>query len=128
MTESHFRFGEYELNVKGRRLLRSGQEVALGARAFDLLAALAQRSGRVVSKRELMSLVWPTTVVEEANLRVGMSAIRKELGPDLIATIPGRGYQFTARVDVGPGIGDGRLDERSVAPPVRAHTAMAAHR
>ncbi len=45
-----------------------------------------------------MSVVWPTTVVEEANVRVGMSALRKELGPHLIATVPGRGYQFTAQV------------------------------
>ncbi|KQW45304.1 hypothetical protein ASD88_10225 [Pelomonas sp. Root662] len=92
------RFDDYELRLEARQLLRKGQEVTLGARAFDLLAALVQRQGRVVSKRELMTLVWPTTVVEEANLRVGMSGIRKELGPDLIATIPGRGYQFTAPV------------------------------
>lgn len=82
--------------------MKAGREISLGARAFDLLVALAQRQGRVVSKRELMSLVWPNSVVEEANLRVAMSAIRKELGPDLIATIPGRGYQLTARVETDP--------------------------
>jgi len=99
MTENFIRFGEHELNLERRQLLRAGREVSLGARAFDLLAALAQRNGRVVSKRELLSIVWPTTVVDEANLRVGMSAIRKELGSELIITIPGRGYQFTASID-----------------------------
>ena len=130
MIHDAIRFGDYELNLKGRRLLRSGQEVALGARAFDLLSALAQRHGRVVSKRELMTLVWPTTVVEEANLRVGMCAIRKELGSDLIATIPGRGYQFTARVDADPAIDAGPAHGQDVAAAVRAltRTTTSVHR
>ncbi|UXH78378.1 ATP-binding protein [Roseateles amylovorans] len=91
-------FGAHELRLDTRQLLSAGQAVSLGTRSFDLLVALIERRGRVVSKRELMSLVWPSTVVEEANLRVCMSAVRKILGPDVIATIPGRGYQFTARV------------------------------
>lgn len=127
MTDNCIRFGEHELHLKTRRLLRSGREISLGARAFDLLAALAQRQGRIVSKRELMSLVWPTTVVEEANLRVGMSAIRKELGTDLIATIPGRGYQFTARIDADPMLDTGTPDEQGVAMPAPAQVASSLH-
>lgn len=127
MTDYCIRFGEHELNLKTRQLLRSGQEITLGARAFDLLVALAQRSGRVVSKRELMSLVWPTTVVEEANLRVGMSAIRKELGPELITTIPGRGYQFTARIEADLTISARPADAQGVATPTPTPAATFAH-
>lgn len=86
------------MRLASRELLLQGEVAPLGARAFDILTVLAQRHGRVVSKRELMSLVWPDTVVEEANLRVNMAAIRKCLGQRLISTIPGRGYQFALPV------------------------------
>ncbi|UXH78371.1 ATP-binding protein [Roseateles amylovorans] len=92
------RFGAYELSPALRLLSRDGQAVSLGARAFDILVALVERHGRVVSKHELMTIVWPTTVVDEGSVRVAMSALRKELGPELIATVPGRGYQFTAQL------------------------------
>jgi len=101
-VENRICFGAHELRLDTRQLLSAGQPVSLGTRSFDLLVALIERRGRVVSKRELMTLVWPSTVVEEANLRVCMSAVRKILGPDVIATIPGRGYQFTARVVNAP--------------------------
>ena len=61
----------------------------IGARAFDVLLALVERRERVVSKHELMDLVWPKLVVEEGNLLVHMVALRKLLGPRAIATIPG---------------------------------------
>jgi len=92
------KFGAYELSPGLRLLSRDGQAVSLGARAFDILVALVERHGRVVSKHELMTIVWPTTVVDEGSVRVAMSALRKELGPELIATVPGRGYQFTAEL------------------------------
>jgi predicted ATPase len=79
--------------------------VALGARAFDLLLALIEHRARVVGKDELLSLVWPDVVVEEGNLAVQVSALRKLLGSDVISTIPGRGYRFTARVTDGPSDG-----------------------
>jgi TolB-like protein/Flp pilus assembly protein TadD len=62
------------------------------------LLALTQRAGELVSKDHLIEQVWPDTVVEENNLQAQISALRKLLGPDLIATIPGRGYRFTAEV------------------------------
>ena len=92
------RFGHFELHPQERRLLADGQEAALGARAFDVLLALAQRPGRLVSKRDLMDLVWPDVVVEENNLAAQVSALRKVVGADCIATIPGRGYRFVAPV------------------------------
>src|SRR5664279_1134805 len=94
-----YRFGRFELQPTGRRLLADNAPVALGARAFDLLVALVARSGQLVSKNDLLTLVWPGLVVEENNLQVQISALRKLLGPQVIATIPGRGYRFTAVLD-----------------------------
>jgi predicted ATPase/DNA-binding winged helix-turn-helix (wHTH) protein len=93
------RFGRFELQPHEGRLLADGQPVPLGARAFDLLLALAERAGRLVDKATLMDLVWPGLVVQENNLAAQMSALRKALGEDVIATIPGRGYRFVARLE-----------------------------
>ena len=90
------RFGRFEVQPRQRRLLHDGEPVSLGARAFDLLLALAERRDRVVAKAELLDLVWPGLVVEENNLQVQISSLRRLLGAQTIATVPGRGYQFTA--------------------------------
>jgi TolB-like protein len=89
-------FDRFELQPDRRRLLLDGDPVALGSRAFDLLLALAERCDRVVGKAELLDLVWPGLVVEENNLQVQISSLRKLLGPQTIATIPGSGYRLTA--------------------------------
>ncbi|MBL8306309.1 MAG: helix-turn-helix transcriptional regulator [Rubrivivax sp.] len=88
--------GEFEVRVDERRVLRGGHAQPLGARAFELLVALAQHRDRVVGKQELMARVWPRLVVEDNNLTVQMAALRKLLGPGCIATVPGRGYRLTA--------------------------------
>ena len=95
MSDPH-RFGRYEARPIERQLLLDGKPIALGSRAFDLLLALIERRNQVVTKSELLDLVWPGLVVEENNLQVQISALRKLLGPQSIGTIPGRGYQFTA--------------------------------
>ena len=69
--------------------------MALGARALDVLLALVERRARLVTKEELLELAWPGLVVEENNLQVQISALRKILGAEAIATIPGLGYRFT---------------------------------
>ncbi len=79
-----------------RDVLVDGKPAKLGSRAFDLLLTLVEHRDRVVSKNELLDLVWPGMIVEENNLQVHISALRKLLGPQVIATIPGRGYRFTA--------------------------------
>lgn len=68
--------------------------LALGDRAFDVLMALVRGHGAVVGKREILQAAWPGLVVEEGNLHVQISALRKALGRDAIATIPGRGYRL----------------------------------
>jgi hypothetical protein len=74
----------------------------IGARAFDLLMTLIERRDRVVSKDELLDLVWPNVTVEEGNLQVQIATLRRLLGADAIATVPGRGYQFVAPGPAAP--------------------------
>ena len=93
-------FGRFELQPERRRLLQDGNPVAIGARAFDVLLAVAERRERIVTKAELLDLVWPGLVVEENNLQVQISTLRKLLGPGVISTIPGRGYRFVASAEV----------------------------
>ncbi len=88
------RFGRFELRPAEHRLLADGQPVALGGRAFDLLIALAQRRGELVTRNELIERVWPGRVVEENNLSVQVNALRKVLGNEWLSTVPGRGYRF----------------------------------
>jgi DNA-binding winged helix-turn-helix (wHTH) protein len=95
MTDS-YRFSGNEVRADQRQLLIDGNTAAVGARAFDLLVALIERRDRIVDKSELFDIVWPGLVVEENNLHVQVSSLRKLLGPNAIATIPGRGYQFVA--------------------------------
>ena len=90
-----FSFGRFELLPANRQLLLDGQAVAIGARAFDVLHALIEHRERLVTKEELLDLAWPGLVVEENNLQVQVSSLRKILGPDAIITIPGLGYRFT---------------------------------
>jgi len=98
-----YRFGSFELQPDGRRLLKDGATISLRPRAFDLLAALVDRAGHLVTKDELLDRVWPKMVVEEAALHVQVSALRKVLGADAITTVSGRGYQFTLPVTTGDG-------------------------
>ena len=90
------RFGRFELRPAERQLLDDRRPVPLGSRAFDVLQALVERRDRVTGKNELLEIAWPGVVVEENNLTVQVSALRKLLGPQAIATIPGRGYRVVA--------------------------------
>src|SRR5271169_3416337 len=98
-----YRFGPFELQPDNRRLLKEGAGISLRPRAFDLLAALVDRAGHLVTKDELLDQVWPKMVVEEAALHVQVSALRKVIGADAITTVSGRGYQFTLPVTKGAG-------------------------
>ena len=99
MTTAPLAFGPFHLHVERRLLSRAGEPLAVGARALDLLCALAQHRDRIVDKDELMDLAWPGMVVEENNLAVQVGALRKLLGPQVIATVRGRGYRFVAAVE-----------------------------
>ena len=100
--QNTYRFGPAEVRPAERALLVGGAPVALGGRAFDLLVALIERAGRLVTKDELLDAVWGRVIVEEGNLHVHISTLRKILGAKVIVTIPGRGYRFESDVGDGP--------------------------
>jgi len=88
-------FEHFEIRVAERAVWVRGEPVVLGARAFDVLLALASRHDRVVTKAELLDVAWPGVVVEENNLSVQIWALRRALGAGTIATVTGRGYRLT---------------------------------
>src|SRR5258707_1302936 len=99
MDERAISFGSFRLLPSQRLLLEGGQPVRLGSRALDLLAVLAENPGRVVPKEELIARVWPKVFVEDSNLKIQVSALRRVLGDGqggnrYIVTVPGRGYEF----------------------------------
>lgn len=96
-----------DIDPSARDLRIDGKPVAIGARAFDVLVHLHTNADRVVTKQELLETVWGGLAVEEGNLSVQVSALRKILGPRAIATVPGVGYKLTtgteqARTQAGP--------------------------
>jgi DNA-binding winged helix-turn-helix (wHTH) protein len=96
-------FGPFRILPSQRLLLEGDQPIHLGSRAFDILVALVERAGNLVSKDELRNLVWPGTFVEDGNLKVQVSALRRALrdgedGNRYITTVAGRGYWFVAPV------------------------------
>lgn len=122
---ARLRFARFELQPRERRLLADGVPAPLQARAFDLLLALARRPGQLVTKHELLDEVWPGLVVEEANLTVQVSSLRKVLGGDVIATIPGRGYRFAATLEADGAV-ETRTDGPAAAPATPAAPALVA--
>lgn len=91
-------FGDCEVLVVERQLRIGGRPVVIGSRAFDVLVDLLAHRDRLVTKNELLDRVWAGLVVEENNLPTQVSTLRKLLGAHVIATIPGRGYRFSAVV------------------------------
>jgi DNA-binding winged helix-turn-helix (wHTH) protein len=97
--------------------------VRLGSRAFDILVAMVERAGEVVGKEELIARAWPQTFVEESNLKIQVSALRRALGDGqggnrYVVTVPGRGYNFVAPV---------RREEPSRAAPPATTASAALH-
>ena len=102
-----YRFGPFEVDPDKRLLLREGSIVALTPKALDVLLFLLRHRARVCEKAELMDAVWRDTAVEESNLTVCMSMLRRALGETLrdhqyVVTFSGRGYQFVAPVEERP--------------------------
>src|SRR6202163_4844979 len=92
-------FGPFSLFAAERLLKKGNEPIPLGGRALDILIALAERAGEVVTRKKLISSVWPDVTVEEANLRFQIAALRKALGDGrYISNIAGRGYCFVVPV------------------------------
>jgi TolB-like protein len=106
MVEGELSFGRFRLDLARRELRRDNRLVRLGSRALDILCVLASAGGKVVTKAELMERVWAGVIVEEHNIQVHISALRKAFEEDddgdndsWIVTLPGRGYRFLGSPD-----------------------------
>src|SRR6266404_1306587 len=129
-----YEFGPFRLSTVERLLLRGGEVVPLTPKVFDVLALLVERNGHLLEREELLSAVWTDSFVEEANLTVSISALRKALGEQAggqqyIETVPKRGYRFVASVRELPSevfdlSAQGRATQRYRAfqvPPLPSH-------
>ena len=115
-TDSSVAFGPFRLFPMRRLLTKVGKPVHIGSRAFDILVALVERPGELITKEELFARVWPSTVVEQANLAVQVASLRRALSDGrYVVNIPGRGYRFVAPVNVIHK--DVSADPMSVSPP-----------
>jgi predicted ATPase/DNA-binding winged helix-turn-helix (wHTH) protein len=121
-AEIRFAFGRYILCPIRRQLERDGVTVPLGSRAIELLLALTERPGTLISKAELIKRGWSSTHVEENNLHVHISTIRKAFGEDAgyVVTEPGRGYRFAAAVE--------KWQAKRAEQPVTAEKHGSAHK
>jgi DNA-binding winged helix-turn-helix (wHTH) protein/tetratricopeptide (TPR) repeat protein len=103
LEPAQYRFGPFHLDVATRALYRGSEFVALTPKAAEILLVLLRDAGRVVTKEQLLEQVWPGLVIEEGAIASNISALRKVLDPEFgsdgpIATVPRRGYRFTASV------------------------------
>ena len=106
-TKHFYEFGPFRIDSAERVLWQDGKLVPLTGKAFDVLLVLVERSGHIVKRDELMEKVWPNCFVEEGNLTVTISMLRKVLqggenGNPYIETVPRRGYRFTTEVREAP--------------------------
>src|SRR5258708_30955543 len=129
-ARSAISFGAFQLLPTERLLKRGDDVVRLGSRAFDILAALADRPGELVGRQELIDKVWPDVFVVEASLRFHISELRKALGDGVdggryVLNVPGRGYTLvapTARLAVEGAPEPGRVTRSTYAlPPSARH-------
>lgn len=124
-TQLLYEFGKFRCIPREHLLLCEGKPVSLSPKSFEILVALIQSNGRLLTKDELMRQVWPDSFVEEANLTVNISALRKALGEVLggqqyIETVPKCGYRFVAAVHEF-------MDDGKSSPVVSAAAVQPSH-
>src|ERR1700735_5331493 len=124
LGERALSFGPFSLFPAQQLLLEGDTPVRLGSRAFDILTALVENAGELVSKNDLIARVWSTTLIDENTLRVHVAGLRKALGDGqpgrrYLANIPGRGYRFVAPIT--------RSQSESLSAGSAAITAAAPH-
>src|SRR5436309_5233352 len=117
-----YEFGPFRLEPQKRLLFRGQEIIKLAPKSFETLLALVERHGQVLEKDELMKRLWPDSYVEEGNLTLNISNLRKALGEnpqqhEYIVTVPGRGYQFVARVKELAAESEDLAGAESVAAP-----------
>lgn len=128
-VEPVYLFGPFRLLPARQLLLEGDVPVRVGSRALEILVALVERAGSVVTKQDLIARAWPRTVVEESNLKVTVAALRRSLGEGrpghrYLANVPGQGYRFVAPVQCG----DATVDVEQSQPPATHHLPHSATR
>jgi DNA-binding winged helix-turn-helix (wHTH) protein/TolB-like protein/Tfp pilus assembly protein PilF len=126
LTKRYYQFDLFRIDADKRVLLREGEVVPLKPKAFDTLLALVQHHGEVLEKDGLMEMLWPDSDVEESNLPLHISALRKALGESpnerrYIVTVPGRGYRFAAEVEEFDDEGQDLIVERYTKSTLLVH-------
>lgn len=121
MTQNELSFGPFRLDLDRRELRRGEAQIPLGSRAVDILCVLASANGEVIGKDELLARVWPGRVVEENNIQVHVSALRKALddgkgGQNYLMTVPGRGYRLIGLQPASPSMSRGEGTEKRARP------------
>ena len=129
MAQNELSFGPFRIDLDRRELTRDGSRVQLGGRALDILCVLASANGEVVGKDELMTRVWPGLVVEENNIQVHVSALRKSLdegksGQNYLVTVPNRGYRLVGAQATSPSALGDSGDLKGKAPSDRSSIAV----
>lgn len=132
-TSALYEFGRFRCEPRERLLLCQGKPISLTPKCFDILLVLVESQGRLVTKEELMKKVWPDSFVEEANLTVNISGLRKVLGEtqqgdSYIETVPKKGYRFIAPVRQIPLSESGETAHPAEAPPAFASQTRSATR
>lgn len=118
-------FGPFRLDSAERLLWRDDEPLTLPPKVFDILLVLVENSGRLLTKEQLMRAIWPDTFVEENNLAVNISALRKLFGTDhYIETVPKAGYRFVAEVRKLTGEGENRAGGSAALPPQADEAAV----
>ena len=126
-SQQDFEFGPFRLDPRTRSLTRDSGPVSMGGRALDVLAVLASAAGETVGKDALLDQVWPGLTVEENNLQVQISALRKALGEGWIVTVPGRGYRLAVpSKGAGPSARNPEMMSEGPALPDRPSIAVLA--
>jgi TolB-like protein len=120
MSGDQVHFGRFRLDLGRRELWRDDTLMRLGSRVLDIICVLVSAKGEVVTKDELMTRVWPGLVVDDSNIHVHISALRKALdegttGQSHVVTVPGRGYRFIGLLPA-PGADKGKVDEPQGLP------------
>jgi DNA-binding winged helix-turn-helix (wHTH) protein/tetratricopeptide (TPR) repeat protein len=128
-----YRFGPFQLDVRERRLLRGTDVIPLRLKVFDTLRVLVENAGRLVTKDELLTTVWPDTTVEENNLNHNISVLRKALGEkatgqQYIETVPRVGYRFVADVEAPEPAVEGPASSAEITPPAQPPNRWRAER
>jgi DNA-binding winged helix-turn-helix (wHTH) protein len=128
-----YEFGPFSLDTAERAISRDGAPISLTPKVFDTLVCFLRNQGRLLSKDEILKEVWPDVVVEEVNLAVNVSTLRKMLGEGpqdgrYIVTVPGRGYRFVAAVQktvAGNRSPDGASAENAFLAPSELYAGTA---